>query len=1103
MTPPSEAARRVFISYAHKDGAALAQRLQSDLATKGFPVWFDTQRLAAGDTWSSEIERAIDDVEIAIVLLSHGSYVSEVCRGEQLRSLRKGKCVIPLKVQADCDVPVYLEARQWLDFSSPKSYDHDCLKLIAAMEKRDGAVLKPEYRTTHNNAPGLLENLVRRPDVLAALRNQLFAQGTNRNIALTALRGMGGIGKTVLAQELCHDDVVQQAFPDGVFWFTIGQESTLDFVSRLEQVPALDRLLGDYQGEEACKSQYRDVLQKKAALIVLDDVWNTNDVKPFYAESPRSRLLFTTRDASIATSFGAREVKAELLTEDESRQVLARWSGWRNKELPAEALDIIRECGRLPLALSMIGASLHGEPSSSWNGVADRLRHADLSLIEGDVAAYQHTSFLRAIQVSVEALERKHPEYKERYLALAVLLEDMEAPVEILSVLWGLDAFETRRAAKRLIDLSLAQREAADRGLRLHDLQLDYVRAQYPDKEALELIHGALRLSSNVIAKDAQQFTSQITGRLLSYRAMPAIEKFTQGIEAGTQQPWLRPLHPALHPPGTALIRTLAGHTDYVTKVALSGDGRLAVSASRDHTLKVWEVGSGRELRTLTGHKSWVNGVALSGDGRLAVSASTDKTLKVWEVESGRELRALIGHTDKVNAVALSVDGRLAVSASSDETLKVWEVKSGRELRTLTGHSKEVTGVALSGDGRLTVSASFDKTLKVWEVKSGRELRPLAGHSIFVIKDVALSGDGRLAVSASTDRTLKVWEVESGRELRTLAGHTHWVDAVVLSRDGRLAVSASTDKTLKVWEVETGRELRNLAGHTGAVQGVALSGDGRLTVSASNDNTLKVWEVDTGRELRTLVGHTEAVRGVALSEDGRLAVSASDDHTLKVWEVESGRELRTLTGHTEAVKGVALSGDGRLAVSASLDKTLKVWMVESGRRLRTLKGHTSGVYGVALNRDGRLAVSASSDETLKVWGVQRWWGRKLRTLASHKGSVYSVALSGDGRLAVSASDDNTLKVWEMKNGCELRTLAGHTNWVTGVALSGDGRLVVSASTDRTLKVWEVETGKVLATFTCDGEAHCCAFSPVLKLVVAGDAGGHVHFLRLEEPKLKR
>ena len=74
-------------------------------------------------------------------------------------------------------------------------------------------------------------------------------------------------------------------------------------------------------------------------------------------------------------------------------------------------------------------------------------------------------------------------------------------------------------------------------------------------------------------------------------------------------------------------------------------------------------------------------------DGRRAVSASDDKTLKVWELESGRELRTLAGHIGLVYGVAVSGDGRRAVSASEDKTLKVWDVESGRELRTLAGHS--------------------------------------------------------------------------------------------------------------------------------------------------------------------------------------------------------------------------------------------------------------------------------------------------------------------------------------------------------------------------------------------------------------------------------
>jgi hypothetical protein len=54
--------------------------------------------------------------------------------------------------------------------------------------------------------------------------------------------------------------------------------------------------------------------------------------------------------------------------------------------------------------------------------------------------------------------------------------------------------------------------------------------------------------------------------------------------------------------------------------------------------------------------------------------------------------------------------------------------------------------------------------------------------------------------------------------------------------------------------------------------------------------------------------------------------------------------------------------------------------------------------------------------------------------------------------------------------------------------------------DQTLRIWDVETGEVLANFTCDNLARCCALSDALNLIVAGDSGGHVHFLSLDEPK---
>ena len=69
-------------------------------------------------------------------------------------------------------------------------------------------------------------------------------------------------------------------------------------------------------------------------------------------------------------------------------------------------------------------------------------------------------------------------------------------------------------------------------------------------------------------------------------------------------------------------------------------------------------------------------------------------------------------------------------------------------------------------------------------------------------------------------------------------------------------------------------------------------------------------------------------------------------------------------------------------------------------------------------------------------------------------------------------------------------------------LTPDGRHAFSASWGQTLKVWDLDTGEALATFTCDAAARCCAYSEALNLILAGDADGHLHLLRLEAPKAK-
>src|SRR4051812_45276673 len=140
---------------------------------------------------------------------------------------------------------------------------------------------------------------------------------------------------------------------------------------------------------------------------------------------------------------------------------------------------------------------------------------------------------------------------QDRYRALAVLLEEMSAPVPILQALWGAKEAEVRRISRHFVERSLALRDDAG-GIRLHDLQLDFVHAQYPDQEALQLIHGAMRLSAHVITRDPFQFVSQVSGRLIGFAEQNndlSMQQFLITLAKAARHPWLRPLRRTLRMP--------------------------------------------------------------------------------------------------------------------------------------------------------------------------------------------------------------------------------------------------------------------------------------------------------------------------------------------------------------------------------------------------------------------------------------------------------------------------------------------------------------------------------------------------------------------------
>lgn len=172
-------------------------------------------------------------------------------------------------------------------------------------------------------------------------------------------------------------------------------------------------------------------------------------------------------------------------------------------------------------------------------------------------------------------------------------------------------------------------------------------------------------------------------------------------------------------------LKTLKGHTDYVTAVSFAPGGETLVtgSAGRDRSIKVWDVVKGEAKYTITpegnGHRDWVLDVDVASNGRFFVSASADKTIKIWDLGTGSLIRTLTGHSNWVRSVAISQNNDYIVSGSKDGLVKVWDVKTGALLCNLDTKDKgidEVQAVAFASDNKTIMAGLTNSKVKVWRI---------------------------------------------------------------------------------------------------------------------------------------------------------------------------------------------------------------------------------------------------------------------------------------------------------------------------------------------------------------------------------------------------
>ena len=634
-------------------------------------------------------------------------------------------------------------------------------------------------------ARDLPKDYVPRLSAFNAIKRLLLAHEENQaTVITTALRGAGGFGKTTLASALCHDPDIQAAFPDGILWVELGEHppQPLDVLNGKLQV--LEPSVPGAISLEEARDRWRKALEKRAYLLVIDDVWQTEALGELLKEGPRCGRLVTTRNDQILPE-DTKRVWVDAMEPEEAMALLCQGlvEDWPHT-LERSVLErvVVQQLGCWPLLVSLARGTLTNQVTRLKKKPEQALALVEQAYKDRGMAAFylgdrierQRTADA-CVDVNLRQLEEwapPHYQARQRYQELAVFPEDTNIPLSTLQTYWqgtgGLKAWEVEDLCFCLADLSLLlPLDMEHSTVRLHDVMRSYLIQSagshlptfhsclldaYQQKYSLtrwaDLSQSEEYLWRHLIfhlCQTGSRETLQTTLTDLSYLTCKALYVGISALEAdlllastfphsGDREPmpsFFTPLHR-----GVVRISHLLRQVHTLSEmggIALSHLGREEPFAEQRHRLEntlprpyltSWHqlpVASSSALqRTLTGHKDGVNGCAVSPDGNWIVSASDDKTLKVWDASSGKEQLTLHGHIGPIWSCAVSPDGNWIVSASLDHTLKIWDASSGKEQLTLRGHIGPILGCAVSPDGNWIISISTDCTLKIWNKETHR-----------------------------------------------------------------------------------------------------------------------------------------------------------------------------------------------------------------------------------------------------------------------------------------------------------------------------------------------------------------------------------------------
>jgi WD40 repeat protein/serine/threonine protein kinase len=555
------------------------------------------------------------------------------------------------------------------------------------------------------------------------------------------------------------------------------------------------------------------------------------------------------------------------------------------------------------------------------------------------------------------------------------------------------------------------------------------------------------------------------------------------------------------------VVKSFAGHPNPITAVALSRDGRRALTAAGhvrladgkpvkgpdgrtlwdDTEVRLWDTATGKLLGSYRGPTEPMKSLAFATDGTTffgSGSQSGRSPVFAWQEGNEEGRRVTLPADAERHGAAVSPDGREVVTGGDDGCWHIYDLMTGKEVRSSLRLAQSFHNLTWSRDGRFIACVAVLRkdgpaakpgfVICLTDATTGRVERVFDMQSSQMTSSIALSDDGARAY-ATTPAAALVWNRDPVAlpvkpdpvkpdpvkpapvaEKPTFTGHDGAVTCVAFSADGKLLLSGGKDQTVRLWDVGSGTEMKSLRWPGTAPAQVAFAGRGKQVVATSLTQGFMAWELETGTVAHQMnFGNHSAD---AISPDGDWVLLALGKNFIQIHKAtEAGGRPRQLRGKWETVAIVAFAPDGRSVVFVGGDGLIHVGDVRAENEVgKGFQGPKTEVNCLAVAPKGTYLLTAAEDKSVTLWKLPTPQVPTLQALHSfrgHKDKVHCLAFSADGKHIVTGGADATVRVWDL-TGKQLALSSEHKEPVRGVAFSPDGKSVVSCGDGIRLWDWQ-------------------------------------------------